>query len=139
VFSAWPVPRSYLEDNRRCLIKRIGSFLSQRKFRDSVESEMSTPRVMQAGRPQCSVLSPTLFNMYINDAPQAHGVHLASLQMTPACMRQIPRKVLLLENSSAVSAQWRPSVSAGISTLMRIRLGGSTTFVVVDRLSLISH
>jgi hypothetical protein len=23
------------------------------------------------------VLSPTLFNMYINDAPQTHGVHLA--------------------------------------------------------------
>jgi hypothetical protein len=51
------------------LIKLIGSFLSQRKFRFSVEGEMSTPRVIQAGVPQGSVLSPNLFNMYINDAP----------------------------------------------------------------------
>jgi retron-type reverse transcriptase len=55
----------------------IWSFLSERKFRVSVEGEMSTPREMQAGVPQGSVLSPALFNLYINDAPQTHGVHLA--------------------------------------------------------------
>jgi hypothetical protein len=59
------------------LTKLIGSFLSERKFRVSVEGEMSTPREMQAGVPQGSVLSPTLFNLYINDAPRTHGVHLA--------------------------------------------------------------
>jgi hypothetical protein len=48
------------------LIKLTGSFLSQRKFRVSVEGEMSTPRAMKAGVPQGSVLSPILFNMYIS-------------------------------------------------------------------------
>jgi hypothetical protein len=61
------------------LIKLISSFLSQRKFRVSVEGEMSTPREMQAGVPQGSVLSPTLYNIYINDTPQTPGVYLALL------------------------------------------------------------
>jgi hypothetical protein len=42
------------------LIKLIGSFLSQRKFRVSAEGEMFTSRYMQAEVPQGSVLSPTL-------------------------------------------------------------------------------
>jgi retron-type reverse transcriptase len=46
------------------LIKLISSFLSKRKFFVSVEGEMSTLRIMQAGVPQGSVLTPTLFNMY---------------------------------------------------------------------------
>jgi hypothetical protein len=121
------------------LIKLIGSLLSQRKFKVSVEGEISTPRVMKAGMPQGSVLSPTLFNMYINDAPQTHGVHL-TLFADDTCLYVTDRKeCLLLENSSAVSAQRRRGVSAGITKLIRIRLGGSTSLVVVDRLSLTSH
>jgi hypothetical protein len=120
------------------LIKLLSSFLSQRKFRVSVEGEMSTPRVMQAGVPQGSVLSLTLYSMYINDAPQTHGVYLA-LFAEDTCLYATDREVLLLENSSAVSAQWRPGVSAGILRSMRERLGGSTSLVVVDRLSLTSH
>jgi hypothetical protein len=58
------------------LIKLISSFLSQRKFGFSVEGEMSTPRDIQAGVPQSSVLSPTLYSLYINDAPQTPGVYL---------------------------------------------------------------
>jgi hypothetical protein len=47
------------------IIKLISSFLSNRKFRVSVEGEMSMPREMQAGVPQGSVLSPTLYSIYI--------------------------------------------------------------------------
>jgi hypothetical protein len=46
------------------LIKLISSFLSQKKVRVSVQGEMSTSRDMQAGVPQCSVLSPRLYSIY---------------------------------------------------------------------------
>jgi hypothetical protein len=52
------------------LIKLISSFLSQRKFRVLVESEMSTPRDIKAWVPKGSVLSSTLYSIYINDTPQ---------------------------------------------------------------------
>jgi hypothetical protein len=57
----------------------------------SVEGEMSTPRIMKAGVPQDSVLSPTLFNMYINDRLQAIGVHLA-LFADDICLYATERK-----------------------------------------------
>jgi hypothetical protein len=38
---------------------------------------MSKPRYLQAGVPQGSVLSPTPYNLYINDTPQTSGVNLA--------------------------------------------------------------
>jgi hypothetical protein len=59
------------------LIKLISSCLSQRKFRVSVDFENYTPRYMQAGIPQGSVLSPILHNLYINDTPETYGVNLA--------------------------------------------------------------
>jgi hypothetical protein len=37
---------------------------------------MSTPRDVHAGVPLGSVLSPTLYSIYINDAPQTPGVYL---------------------------------------------------------------
>jgi hypothetical protein len=51
------------------LIKLINSYLTNRKFRVSVEGELSTPREMQAGVPQGSVLAPTFYSLYINDTP----------------------------------------------------------------------
>jgi hypothetical protein len=67
------------------------AFLSQRKFRVSVEGELSTPRYMQAGVPQGSVLSPTLYNLYINDTPQTSGVNLA-LFADDTCLYSTDRK-----------------------------------------------
>jgi hypothetical protein len=45
------------------MIKLSNSFLSHRKFSISVAGEMSTPREIQAGMPQGSVLSHTLYSM----------------------------------------------------------------------------
>jgi hypothetical protein len=52
---------------------------------------MSTPREMQAGVPQGSVLSTTLFNLYINDAPKTNGVHLG-LFADDTCLYASDRK-----------------------------------------------
>jgi hypothetical protein len=71
------------------LIKLLGSFLSQRNFRVSVEGETSTARVMQAGVPQGSVLSPTLSNMYINYDPSNTlcSFSLLFIRHLPVCDR----------------------------------------------------
>jgi len=58
------------------LIKLISSFLSNRKFKFMVESEMSVPRDIQGGVPQCSVLARILYNLYINDNNQTPGVYI---------------------------------------------------------------
>jgi hypothetical protein len=58
------------------LINLISSFLSQRKFRVSVEGKLFTPRYMQAGMSQGSVLSLTLYSLYINVTPQTSGVNV---------------------------------------------------------------
>jgi hypothetical protein len=58
------------------VIKLIRSSLSQRKFGASVDGEMSTPRDIQAGVQQGSVLSPIFYSIYMNYTPQTHRVYL---------------------------------------------------------------
>jgi hypothetical protein len=105
------------------VIKLLGSFLSQRKFRVSVEGEMSTPKEMQAGVPQGSVLSPTLFNLYINDAPQTHVVHLA-LFADDTCLHATDRKEEFivrklqrgLSSMEAWCERWNIKINVNIAT-----------------------
>jgi hypothetical protein len=73
------------------LIKLISSFLSQRKFRVSVKGEMSMPRDIQAGVPQGSILSPTLYSVYVNDTPQTPDVYLG-LFADDTCIYATERK-----------------------------------------------
>jgi hypothetical protein len=73
------------------VIKLISSFLSHRKFRVYVERTLSTLRYMEAGVPQGSFQSPTMYNLHINDNPQAIGVYLA-LSADDTCLYATDRK-----------------------------------------------
>jgi hypothetical protein len=58
-------------------IKLIVSFLTNSKFKVSTEATFSSPRELPPAVSQGSVLVPVLYSVYINDAPAAHGTHLA--------------------------------------------------------------
>jgi hypothetical protein len=71
--------------------------------------------------------------IYINDALKTYGADDTCLYA------KIVKRVLLLENSSSVRAEWRPDVSAGISKLIMLILGGSISLVIVYRRNLTSR
>jgi hypothetical protein len=96
------------------LIKLIGSFLSQRRFRVSAGGEMSMPRNIQTWVPQDFALFHTLYSLYINDTLQVPGVYLG-LFADDTCiyMRQTAKSVMFSESFSEVSMSLRRGVSAG--------------------------
>jgi hypothetical protein len=86
VFSALSVPRLYNTSRipplselqfSTSLVKLIASFLTNRRFKVSVEGELSSTRNVAAEVPQGSVLATILYSLYINDATVAPGTHLA--------------------------------------------------------------
>jgi hypothetical protein len=79
-----------------------------------IEGEISTPREMRAGVPQGFVLSPILYNMYINDVPQTPGVCLVLFADDTCLYATDWEEGSVVRKSSVVLAEWRPGVSAGI-------------------------
>ena len=59
-------------------IKMIQSFLSDRKAFVEIEGHSSEAFEIPAGVPQGSLLSPFLFNIFVNDLPKINNCHLAA-------------------------------------------------------------
>ncbi|GBM35959.1 RNA-directed DNA polymerase from mobile element jockey [Araneus ventricosus] len=58
-------------------IKILRSYLTSRNFQVRVNHIISSPRPILSGCAQGSLISPTLFNIYVNDIPKANSCHLA--------------------------------------------------------------
>lgn len=92
-----------------CYIKLIGNFLTERKMVVHIEGKSSDARVASAGLPQGSVLSPVLFNIYVNDIPTVHGVHIAQFADDTAFLtsgRRIQTNIRRLQEQLDVTADW---------------------------------
>jgi hypothetical protein len=63
------------------IIKLIGLFHSNRKFRVLVEVKMSKHQKIKAGVPQSPVLSPIMYSLYIDDTPKPYVSILPSLPL----------------------------------------------------------
>jgi hypothetical protein len=59
------------------MVKLINSFLQNRVFHAKIGHALSTERAIEAGVPQGSVLSPTLYAIFTADIPKPDGTKLA--------------------------------------------------------------
>ncbi|GBL72090.1 hypothetical protein AVEN_115100-1 [Araneus ventricosus] len=72
------------------LILLIQSYLKGRSFVVRVKKELSTPRIIEAGMVQGSILGPHCFNIFINDISQMPDTQLCLFADDTAIMSSGP-------------------------------------------------
>jgi endonuclease/exonuclease/phosphatase family metal-dependent hydrolase len=110
------------------LVKLIQSFLTNRTAHVDVNGSSSTPFHIPAGVPQGSILSPHLFNVYINDIPLNGDTQLAIYADDTALFCHVPWK-----NIKCVSRKLSSSLDS-VSNFFRdwkIRINKSKTEIIL--------
>ena len=76
------------------LTKLVKSFLTDRSFAVRIQNSVSTSQTIPAGVPQGSVLSPTLFNIFLHDFPTHPRTRVALFADDAAIFAEAGRKSL---------------------------------------------
>jgi hypothetical protein len=95
------------------LVKLVRSFLTNRNFKVFVEGEISTPKNIAARVPQGSVLTPTLYSLFINDVPLHLELTFPCSRTIPVFTRQKNTNVVFSASCNAVSLQGISGVKDG--------------------------
>jgi hypothetical protein len=115
VFDAkWHLSYLYKLSKRKfsiSLIKLISLFLSQKRNQSLGGRRNTCSRDVQAGVPQGSVLSTTLYSIYINDTPQIPSVCLG-LSTDDTYIYATAKLCMFLESRTEVSVLLRRGVTA---------------------------
>ncbi|EFA13335.2 putative RNA-directed DNA polymerase from transposon X-element-like Protein [Tribolium castaneum] len=106
------------------LTKIIKSFLDNRTFQVSLKNTLSKKHPIPAGVPQGAVLSPTLFNLYINDIPRSSNTTLSLFADDTALISQSWQAKIAntkiqshLDKLSQFYNKWKIKINASKTTL----------------------
>lgn len=91
------------------LIKLLDSFLTNRRFFVRMENQRSGMRQLEEGIPQGSVLSPTLFILYVNDLPTIPQVTIAQFADDTALLassRRVNAAIVRLQRQLTLTENW---------------------------------
>lgn len=105
------------------LVQLIGSYLGGRKVRIKLNGTRSSERILTAGVPQGSLLSPILYSIFVSDIPRTEGTQLA-MYADDVCIYTRSRSSVIaarrLQEASTrmfdYFAKWRVKVNPDKST-----------------------
>ncbi|GFW94104.1 RNA-directed DNA polymerase from mobile element jockey [Trichonephila clavipes] len=115
------------------LILIIKSFLNNRSFAVRVNDTHSSTKQIRAGAPQGALLSPTLFNIYVNDIPKTRQTTVCLYADDTAILTQSTNKNCIthflhkhLAELEDWYKKWKISINPGKTEAVFFSLGNST-------------